>query len=111
MGSPIQGHAGAGAYDAFVVSLLTDGTVNWNTFMGSTTGADYGSGITVDPTNSDIYITGSSSHLWGTPIVNHASSGLAYDGFAAKLNNSGLRIWNTFMGSTDWDNANAIKLK
>ena len=105
-GSPVNNHAGIG--DAVVAKLNNNGNLQWHTFMGSTTGADGGKAIEVDQSSGDIYITGYSNLTWGAPINVHASSGLAYDGFAAKLNNSGVRQWNTFMGSSSWDASYAI---
>jgi hypothetical protein len=65
---------------------------------------DYCGGITVDSIGN-IYVAGTSSTKWGTP-VNPFTGGT--DAFAVKLNNSGVLQWNTFMGSTISDNAYGI---
>lgn len=106
-GTPVNAHISAANYDAVVAKLNNNGVLQWNTFMGSAN-ADYGKGIKVDSAGGNIYLVGSSNQTWGTPIEAHASPGSAYDGFAARLNGSGVLQWNTFMGSTAWDSTNAI---
>jgi hypothetical protein len=96
-GSPRHPYAG-NYYDIFVAELNGDGTLIWNTFLGSTD-EDHGIGIAVDG-NEDIYLTGYSYASWATPV--HSFSG-GRDIFIAKLNNSGALQWITFMGSTAAD--------
>jgi hypothetical protein len=100
-GAPIIDHAGN--YDAFVAKLNSSGVRQWNTFMGSADN-DIGYGIAVD-SSGNVYVTGYSNATWGTPVNDYAGN---YDGFAAKLNSSGVRQWNTFMGSTSQDYGSAI---
>ncbi len=85
--------------DAFVVKLGTDGARLWHTFIGGT-GYDYGNGIAVDG-SGNMYVTGSSDATWGTTPVNPHSGNI--DAFVAKLDSSGARLWNTFMGGTGGD--------
>lgn len=77
------------------LSLIIDPTLIWNTFMGSTK-SDYGYGIAVDD-NGNVYVVGTSDANWGSPASPHPGDGFFYT-FAAKLNTSGVRQWNTFMG-------------
>jgi uncharacterized repeat protein (TIGR01451 family) len=91
--SPVDAYAGG--TDACVVKLDTNGTRQWNTFMGSSD-IDGGHGIAVDG-SGDVYVTGYSNASWDTPIDPHG--GPHYDVFVARLNGSdGVRQWNTFMG-------------
>jgi hypothetical protein len=49
----------------------------------------------------------SSDTTWGSAVDAHAGGD---DAFAAKLNNSGVLLWNTFMGSTDSDEGQNIAI-
>lgn len=95
-GSPVN--AFGGTQDAFVAKLNSSGVYQWHTFMGSST-YDLGYAITVD-TSNNIYVAGYSYATWGAPVTTFAGG---VDAFAAKLNNSGVRQWNTFMGSSGTD--------
>ncbi|MEE4241402.1 MAG: SBBP repeat-containing protein [Desulfopila sp.] len=91
---PVNAHEGT-QEDAFVAKLNADGTLLWNTFMGSS-GYDIGNDIAVDA-EGNIYVVGESPAEWGADPVNSHSG--QRDIFAAKLNGSGELQWNTFMGS------------
>jgi hypothetical protein len=93
-GAPVNPHAGS--VDAFVVKLDNNGNRIWNTFMGSE-GQDRGGGIAVDALGN-VYVAGRSYATWGAPVNAHAGW---FDAFAAKLDNNGNGIWNTFMGSSE----------
>ncbi len=91
--SPVDAYTGG--TEACAVKLDTNGTRQWNTFMGSSD-SDGGYNIAVDG-NDDVYVTGYSYDTWGEPISPHG--GPNYDVFVVKLNGSdGVRQWNTFMG-------------
>ncbi len=90
-GTPVNNHAGGD--DAFVAKLNSNGVLQWHTFLGSPNN-DVSFSIVVD-TGGALYITGISTHQWGTPVNNHAGGD---DAFAAKLDNNGNLQWNTFMG-------------
>jgi len=96
-GTPVNAYAG-GNFDAFAVKLNSDGELQWNTFMGSS-GTDYGKGIAVDG-SGDVYVTGMARYSWGSPVNAHA--GIGGDAFVEKLNSSGIRQWNTFMGNSSY---------
>jgi len=87
--------------DVFAAKLDNNGVLQWNTFLGGA-GDDYSDGTALDG-SGNIYIVGESSVPWGSPI-NPLTIGNA-DAFAAKLNNSGERQWNTFMGGSGYDGA------
>ena len=101
-GSPVS--FPAGDYDAFAAKLNSSGTLQWNTFMGSS-GFDSGYAIAVDGAGF-VYVAGSSNSTWGSPVNAHA--GGTYDAFAAKLDSSGALQWNTFMGSSGFDSGKVI---
>jgi len=95
-GAPVNPHVGALWHEAFAAKLSgSDGDLIWNTFMGAAGSEEVGYGIAVD-TSGNVYVTGWSNATWGTPVNAYAGN---YDAFAAKLNSSGVRLWNTFMGS------------
>jgi uncharacterized protein YijF (DUF1287 family) len=96
-GVPVNPHAGWPS-DAFVAKLNSNGARQWNTFLGSAD-FDSGSGIEIDG-SKNIYVTGTSWAIWGMPVNAFAGGS---DAFAAKLNNSGVRQWHTFLGSGEWD--------
>jgi len=83
--------------------LVIDPVLSWHTYMGSAD-VDYGNAIAVDM-QGNIYVTGWSEATWGTPINPYAGG---KDAFVAKLNNSGVRKWHTFLGSAKGDYARAI---
>ncbi len=107
-GSPVQAYSGGGVgvYDAQAVRLTSAGALTWNTFMGASGVTDLGSGITVDG-SGNVLISGYSNATWGTPWRAYTSGA---DAFAAQLDDSGNRIWNTFLGGggTDFGNAVAV---
>jgi len=78
-GSPVNAHAGAN--DAFVAKLSTNGgAFLWNTFMGGS-GNDSGYIVGLNPAGN-LFIAGESTATWGTPITPFSS---ATDAFVAKL--------------------------
>jgi hypothetical protein len=100
-GTPIDAHVGS--RDAFVAKLNSSGELQWNTFMGSS-GYNYGHGIAVDG-SGNVYVAGTSPATWGTPVNAYVGSN---DAYVAKLNSSGNRQWNTFMGSSSPDGGSGI---
>jgi hypothetical protein len=96
-GTPVIPYAG-GNSDAFAAKLDSSGSLQWNTFMGSSSD-DYGNGIAVDG-SGNVYVAGYSLSTWGTPVNPYAGD---RDAFAAMLDSSGSLQWNTFMGSSSYD--------
>jgi PKD repeat protein len=95
-GSPVNPHAGFP--EAFVAKFDSSGNRLWNTFMGAA-GYDSGHGIAAYGSGT-VYVTGYSDATWGSPVNPHAGSD---DAFVAKLDRSGNRLWNRFMGSANDD--------
>ena len=103
-GTPVRAFT-AGNYEAFVAKVDgTTGALMWNTFLG---GAGYDGAISIDvDSTGNIYVTGESASIWGTPVQTNPGIGNA---FAAKLNTSGALVWNTFFNSTGTTNSKDIK--
>jgi hypothetical protein len=100
-GTPVNDYV-AGT-DAFVAKVDSNGARVWNTFMG---GAEVDSCHSIDvDTSGNIYAAGRSYATWGWPVNAYAGDA---DAFAAKLNNDGSRLWNTFLGSTSTDEGSAV---
>jgi hypothetical protein len=78
-GSP--DHAFTGTYNAFAVQLDSNGSLNWNTFLGN--GTTEGFAVAVDG-SGNVYLAGHSSFTWGFPARDYSGGGL-FDGFVAKL--------------------------
>ncbi|BBM83802.1 SBBP repeat-containing protein [Candidatus Uabimicrobium amorphum] len=102
-GKPINKHYKA--FDTFIAKFTTDGTLLWNTFMGCHD-SDVTGGIAID-SMGNTYVTGYSYASWGEPIHPHSSFFIS-EIFVAKIDSSGKREWNTFMGSTDYDSGFGI---
>jgi hypothetical protein len=85
--------------DVFAAKLDNNGNLIWNTFLGGT-GGDMISAIAVDK-SANVYVTGSSSATWGSPIGEYLGDGMnGMDGFIARLDAAGALLWNTFLGAT-----------
>ncbi|MBU0943962.1 MAG: SBBP repeat-containing protein [Proteobacteria bacterium] len=104
--SPQNAHPGTGNWTAaFAAKLDSSGTIQWNTFMGSTQ-TDLSSAIAVD-TTGNVYVAGTSYATWGSPL--NAFTG-GTNAFLVKLNSNGTQVWHTFIGSTSkvWGKAIAL---
>ncbi len=103
--NPINAYSG-GSFDAFVAKLNNSGSFLWNTFLGGLN-TDLGRAITLDG-NGTVYVAGVSQSTWGSPL--NAFTGGSYAIFAAQLDSSGSRLWNTFVGGSGSDVGLAIAL-
>jgi len=95
-GSPLN--AFSGPQDAFILKLGNGGGLQWHTFIGGTDW-DMGYGIDLD-TAGNIYIAGNSTTTWGNPF--DSGTGTPQEVFAAKLDNNGSLLWNTFIKGEAW---------
>ncbi|MBP6972895.1 MAG: SBBP repeat-containing protein, partial [Syntrophorhabdus sp.] len=86
-----------GSYDR-TLPLVIDPVYTWHTFHGSSSN-DSGYGIAVD-NDGNIYVTGTSTATWGTPINPHSGGS---DIVVLKLDSSGTLLWHTFHGSNSHD--------
>jgi hypothetical protein len=101
-GSPIRPLANPDSLDAFVAKLDGNGRLLWNTFLGSDGGSeDYAEDVAADNAGG-VYVTGTSKGgSWGSPVRPYDY----YDAFVARLDADGNLDWNTFLGSSDWEDA------
>lgn len=107
-GTPVDSYTGS--QEVFVAKLDEYGALQWNTFMGSSTGSDYGYDIAVTQYGSAILVTGGSPDTWGSNPVNAHTTNGNNDIFVASLSGSGSRQWHTFLGSTDDDSGQGVAL-
>jgi hypothetical protein len=90
----------AGVNDAYVAKFDTGGVRIWGTYYGGASD-DQGNDCIVDGIGN-VYLVGSTTTSGGTLIATPASHQPVYvgpkDGFIAKLNPSGQRLWGTYYG-------------
>jgi hypothetical protein len=98
------------------IGAASDPTLTWNTFLGGSLHDTGGNGIALDE-YGNIFVAGSSWSAWGcSPIpctVRDFTEGTytGYeDGFVAKLDPSGVLLWNTFLGGSLDDHSYEIAL-
>src|ERR1043166_4863094 len=96
-GTPINGCSGDS--EAYAAKLDPNGKLKWNTFIGGT-GYDFGYSLGLDATGN-IYVAGISAVGWGSPIRPFTGGG--EDAFITKLDPTGKRTWNTFLGGNALD--------
>jgi hypothetical protein len=89
-GSPLNAHSG-GMSNIIILKLNSEGEYQWHTFWGGN--RDYGYGIAIDSVDN-VYVTGTSSYPWGSPL--NAHSGSDGDLFILKLSSSGTYRWHTY---------------
>jgi hypothetical protein len=104
-GTPVRPYGGA--QDVFVAKLSSSGVIQWNTFLGSASSSDKGNGIAIHTSSNTIFVTGTSSATWGSPVRAYTGN---QDVFVAKLLSNGLLDWNTFLGSANGDDGYGIAL-
>lgn len=103
---PITPWNNNGQGDVFIAKVDSHGRLLWHTFMGSP-GRNEPATLILDDAGN-IYVSGSSSQSWGNPV--HGFNGGERDGFIAKLNPNGVRLWHTFIGSAAKDMVTGIQL-
>lgn len=106
-GSPIRPLSEPPSCDAFVAKLDASGQLLWNTFLGTDGGAEDDAEDVVTDGDGAAYVVGTSKGgSWGSPVRPYDH----YDVFVAKLDAAGPLVWNTFLGSSDWDSASDVDL-
>lgn len=99
-------HAGG---DILVMKLDRNGVYQWHAFYGLSGEGNVGSGIALDG-NGNIYVAGTSTGSWGSPL--HPFTQGVYpnqtDAFVLKLDPNGDYLWHTFYGANGYDYGNDL---
>ncbi len=101
--SPLHPMSSGSSTDISILKLDLDGTYQWHTFYGGSTGGDLGTSIATDQ-KGNIYVAGVSTELWQgdnntDPL--HAFTGGGEDLAVLKLDSSGSYQWHTFYSDGD----------
>ncbi len=110
-GSPLHAHSGEGlSNDIFVLKLDSTGTYQWHTFYGSSnnSGESDGEDVAYDVSvegSGEIHVAGVSARTWGSPLYPHSGY---YDVIILTLDTNGAYQWNSFHGSSGYDEALGI---
>jgi hypothetical protein len=94
----------AGAQDAMVIKMTSDGLIKWASFFGGSLD-EVGTGIAVDQ-NKNIYLAGTSYSTSGvatTGAYQTIQSGSS-DIYIAKFDTNGTRLFSTYIGGPSFDN-------
>lgn len=103
-GTPIRPHPGAYDVTTFVARLGPDGALAWNTFLyGGGYDEQDSTALAVD--GSGNVVAGGSSGSWGTPAEAHHGG---FDASVAQISPVGALMWNTFVGGTGSEHADAL---
>jgi uncharacterized protein (TIGR02145 family) len=94
----------SGGDDAFLVKFTNSGQRVWGTYYGGTL-SDNAMGCSTG-NNGDIFICGTtkSTNNIATPgSFSSSYNGGMYDGYLAKFDSLGMRVWGTYYGGPAWD--------
>lgn len=99
----------SGLIDAFITQFDSNGNFLWGTFMGGT-GGDFAISMDMDKLGF-IALSGftSSNDFPLSAGAWQSTFGGALDCFLAKFDSTGNRVWSTYMGGTNSEDAHAIK--
>ncbi|MEP7320971.1 MAG: SBBP repeat-containing protein [Saprospiraceae bacterium] len=99
-----------GTADAYISKYSQDGALLWCTYQGGLQ-EEYGDVLLLDK-NDFIYLAGPCNSVSGlaTPGTDQPSIGGNYDGFVMKLTPDGRKIWGTYLGGKNNDNAYGLAL-
>ncbi len=102
----------SGGGDAFVAKFNSTGTSRiWATYFGGTA-TDHGNDIAIDQ-NNNVYMAGytsSSSGISSSGAWQSYYGGGVDDVFIVKFNSSGSKLWSTYYGTDQADEANSLNL-
>ncbi len=108
-----QASIGGGYYDGMLVKFDSSGVRQWGTYYGGT-GEDYAFDVAIAASGS-VYIAGASASA--ASIASTGAHQTVYggagvdgrgDGFVAKFNSAGARLWATYYGGSNDDNFSAL---
>jgi gliding motility-associated-like protein len=108
---PNFGGSAASWGDAFLALFDANGIRQWGTYYGGT-GDEWLVGGCFDNTSNAIYVSGGSqsSNAIATPGSHQPALSGSFDGFLAKFDLSGARLWATYYGGSGYDNGNYCKV-
>lgn len=92
----------AGGTDAFIIKLDSNGNRSWATYFGGG-GYDYGYGIATDRTGSLVFTGYTSSTDLPTLHAFQTQNRGGNDGFVARFDGRGNRLWATYFGGSSQD--------
>lgn len=107
-----QENFGGGPLDAYIIKINANGTLGWKTFYGGN-GTDYGKSCSVDA-NGNVYLAGYSNSTNGIATSgsfkssysqNENSEYRPYDAYLVKFTNNGTRLWGTYIGGSNNEEA------
>ena len=101
--------------DLFIMKFSDTGELLWSTFYGGNS-CDYPSQLLLDA-QGDIFITGE-TNSFNFPTQNPGNNGFYqfqhggnfYDGFILKFGSNGNRLWATYLGGENNDEANGLAI-
>lgn len=98
----------SGIADACLIKFDAGGNRLWGTYYGGSAN-DYGFGVASDKSNN-VYACGASSSISGiaSSTAHQTSPGGMQDGMIFKFDATGKRIWSSFLGGADDDQANDL---
>jgi len=94
-----------GGTDAFLCKFSSNGALLWSTFYGGS-GSDQAKSCAVN-VNGEVYIAGATttsvSNVINSPASHQITIGGSSDGFLAKFDSMGVRLWATYYGGSQND--------
>jgi hypothetical protein len=105
-----QSTYGGGFRDGFLAKFNSAGNRIWSTYYGGS-GQDWAESIVTD-NNGNVYLAGTTESPNGiaTGGFQNTYGGGSNDGFVAKFNSTGNRIWSTYYGGSASDGIESITL-
>lgn len=105
-----QQTSNAGGFDAFLTKFTPTGSRLWGTYFGGPAD-DKGYAVCIDAADN-IYMVGNTSSLSGISSGTgfQLQAGSIDDGFIAKYNANGNRLWSSYVGGSEAEYINAVSL-
>lgn len=97
----------SGSSDGFLTKFNINGTLQWSTYIGGNQD-DAINDVAVDNANLPVVVGYTNSNGIATAGTHQTTKRASNDGFIAKFNANGTRIWTTYYGGADSDNLQAV---